>query len=111
LRVADVARSYVYARRQHDEAFAEAFERARRCGRELLIDENYERAVWGSEREIYYKGEVVGRERKTHDTLAMFFIKQADPSYRGPLEGANEGTFAFHVQLHPDAAKASESGQ
>lgn len=109
LRKGKVTRSYVYDRRQTDLEFADAFEAARLCGREVLVDEAHRRAYRGVRKEIYHQGEVVGTEQRYSDTLLMFLIKQQDPSYREHYSidhgNADGRPFMFNFQLHPDVAK------
>ena len=114
LHAAAASRSWVYARRQSDVEFADAFEEARKCGLEVLKDEAHRRAYEGVNEPVFYQGEEVAHVRKYSDVLLMFLIKQADPSYRerGVLELANEAgrPFMFQMQLHPDAVAAAKGG-
>lgn len=114
LRKAKAGRGWVYRWRQEDLEFADAFEEARKCGIEVLKDEAHRRAYTGVEEPVFYQGEEVARIRKYSDTLLMFLIKQADPTYREHyhLEHENAGgrPFMFQMQLHPDAVAAAQPG-
>jgi len=111
LTAAKAARSWVYEKRQKDLDFADTFADAKKCGVEILIDEAHRRAYEGIEEPKTVAGEKV-MVQKYSDTLLMFLIKQADPSYREHfrLEHDNAGTrpFMFQMMLHPDAVKAQQ---
>jgi hypothetical protein len=110
LKAAHLARGWAYKKRAEDAEFTQAFEDARRCGLEVLKDEAHRRAYEGVEEPVFYQGEVAAHVRKYSDTLLMFLVKQADPSYREHFDVslANTGgrPFMFQMMLHPDAAKA-----
>lgn len=107
LRKAKASRAWVYEKRQVDLEFAAAFDEARECGIEVLKDEAHRRAYDGVEEPVFYQGEEVARIRKYSDTLLMFLIKQADPSYREHFQidhgNASGRPFLFQMSLHPDA--------
>lgn len=113
LHAAQASRAWIYEKRERDIEFADAFERARRCGLEVLKDEAHRRAYEGVREPVFYQGEVVAHVQKYSDILLMFLIKQADPSYRerGTLELANESgrPFMFQMMLHPDAVAAAKA--
>lgn len=113
LRKAKASRAWLYERRQTDPDFADAFQEARACGIEVLKDEAHRRAYSGILEPIFYQGEEVAKVRKYSDTLLMFLIKQADPSFREhyQVEHANAGgrPLMFQMQLHPDAVAAAQS--
>lgn len=113
LTAAHAARSWIYWRRETDVEFADAFERARRCGLEVLKDEAHRRAYEGVLEPLTYQGEVFDHVRKYSDVLLMFLIKQADPTYRDRVnvDIANEAgrPFMFQMQLHPDAVAAAKA--
>ena len=114
LRKAKASRSWVYEKRQLDREFSDAFNDARDCGIEVLKDEAHRRAYEGVEEPVFYQGEEVARIRKYSDTLLMFLIKQADPTYREAYNvdiGAAGGRpFLFQMSLHPDAIAAQQEG-
>lgn len=107
LKAANAGRGWVYRWRQNDSEFHDAFEEARTCGAEILKDEAHRRAHEGVEQAVWYQGEVAGYVQKYSDTLLMFLIKQADPSYREHFQvdhgNANSRPFIFQMALHPVA--------
>lgn len=112
---AKAGRGWVYRWRQEDPDFKDAFEEARACGRESLIDEAHRRAYEGLDEPVFYKGEEVAKVTKYSDTLLMFLIKQSDPSYREhfQIDHGNAGgrPFMFKMALHPDAVAAAKGAQ
>lgn len=108
LKAAKLSRAWIYEKRQIDLEFASAFEEARRCGLEVLKDEAHRRAFEGIKEPVFYMGKRVAHVQKYSDTLLMFLVKQADPTYREHylLEHANQGgrPFLFQMMLHPDAS-------
>lgn len=107
LKVSRAARGWVYRWRQKDAEFHDAFEEARTCGSEILKDEAWRRAHDGVQQAVWYQGEGVGFVQKYSDTLLMFLIKQADPSFREHFlidhGNANSRPFIFEMALHPVA--------
>ena len=112
MKVARAARGWVYRWRKEDQEFHDAFEEARTCGIEVLIDEAHRRAYEGIEKPIYYLGDEIARLKQDSDTLLMFLIKQSDPTYREhfQIDHGNVGSrpFIFKMMLHPDAIKAQQ---
>lgn len=110
LRAAKAGRGWVYGWRQRDAEFHDAFEDARACGIEVLKDEAHRRAYAGILEPVFYQGDECARVRKYSDTLLMFLIKQADPTYREhfQIEHATAAgrPFIFQMTLHPDAMAA-----
>ena len=106
-------RGWVYEWRQKDHDFRDAFEEARSCGLESLKDEAFRRAYEGVDEPKFHQGEICGTVRKYSDSLLMFLIKQADPSYREHFQidhgNANSRPFLFQMTLHPDAIAASKA--
>ena len=106
------ARGWVYRWRQENTEFADAFEDARTCGRESMIDEAHRRAYDGVDEPVFYKGDEVATVTKYSDSLLMFLIKQSDPTYREhfQIDHGNAGSrpFVFQMMLHPDAIKAQQ---
>jgi hypothetical protein len=113
LEAAKLGRATVYERRQTDIEFEAAFENARQCGRECLIDEAHRRAYQGWEEARFHQGVKCGAIRKYSDTCLIFMIKRDHPEYRDSfnvgLHDAHGRPFVFQVSLHPDAVKAAES--
>ena len=113
LRKAKAGRGWVYRRRKEDADYHDAFEEARLCGIEVLKDEAHRRAYEGILEPVFYQGDEVATVRKYSDTLLMFLIKQADPSYREHFQ-IDHGTaggrpFLFRMTLHEDAVAAQQA--
>lgn len=115
LRGADLSRVYAYDRKGTDLEFAAAWDDAVKMGLQVLKDEAWRRAHEGVERDKFYQGRIVGREREYSDTLLMFLIKQHDPSYREHFDvnlgNAGGRPFMFQMLLNPAAAKAAQTEQ
>lgn len=83
-RVAGIGRTIVYEWKEHDPAFAEAYQRASDESLENLEGEAYRRAVVGvrSEKGVYHQGQLVGIETKVEwsDGLLMFLLKARNPA-------------------------------
>lgn len=62
-----------------DEAYAAAFEEAKQEACDHLEAEARRRAVEGTEKPVFYKGEECGTIREYSDTLLMFLMKGAMP--------------------------------
>lgn len=116
---AKVDRGYVYDKRNSDLEFAAAWEEAKKMGLDVLKDEAWRRAHEGVERQKFYQGVpilVKGKhyvEREFSDTLLMFLIKQADPSFREHFDvnlgNAGGRPFMFQMVLNPEAAKLAQA--
>jgi transposase-like protein len=76
---AGLARSTVYAWRESDPAFAQAWEEAEESGTDRLEDVAYQRATDGVLEPVYQGGRLVGEVRKVSDTLAIFLLKGRRP--------------------------------
>lgn len=59
----------LYHRKKHDASFAKAWEEALDRAGDKFEDEATRRAVEGVDKDVYYKGEVVGQERVYSDGL------------------------------------------
>lgn len=105
---AKVDRTYAYDKRNTDIEFAAAWDDAKKVGLDVLKDEAWRRAHEGVKRDKFYLGKRIATEIEYSDTLLMFLIKQADPSYREHydvnLGNAGGRPFLFQMQLHPVAA-------
>jgi hypothetical protein len=62
-----------------DQEYAEQFRAAEQSVADSLEAEAIRRARDGVERDVYYKGEVVGTERQLSDTLLIFLLKGHKP--------------------------------
>jgi hypothetical protein len=91
--------------KSEDPAFAKAYAEAsvehHRNRLETMEAELYRRAVTGVDKDVYYKGEVVGTVREYSDTLLIFGLKgEAPEKYRDRQEitGANGGPVVITVR-------------
>jgi hypothetical protein len=117
LKDAKCDRGYAYDKRGTDQEFAQAWDDAKKMGLDVLKDEAWRRAHDGVEKVKFHQGEPVkvkGKiyvEREFSDTLLMFLIKQADPSYREHFDvnlgNAGGRPFMFQMVLNPEAAKVA----
>jgi hypothetical protein len=97
--VARVSRKTAYEYRKHDEAFATAWEDARRTSIQLLEDEAFRRAHDGTVKPIFQGGEEVGTVREYSDTLMIFLLKANDPEkYRERIDIKISGEVVHKVQ-------------
>ena len=78
-RLARVDRTAVYARRRADADFAALLADAREEGTDALEAEARRRAVTGTPRPVFYKGEEVGQVREYSDTLLIVLLKAEPP--------------------------------
>ncbi|HET8612388.1 MAG TPA: hypothetical protein VFL92_06440 [Sphingomonas sp.] len=72
------------------EGFRKAWEEAQAIGVETLSDIAWERAIYGTPKPVWYKGEQVGEERRYNDRLLMFTLRHHDPErYGASITGAD----------------------
>lgn len=82
-RAAGVARQSVWQWRQEDPEFHAAFEQAYEQGTDVFEDEARRRAVEGTDKPIYQRGECVGTVREFSDGLLTLLLKARRPeAYR-----------------------------
>lgn len=74
-RAAGVSRAIAYLWRRDNPEFRRRWEEAQEAATDRLVQEAYRRAFEGSDKDVFYKGEVVGAERQYSDTLAIFLLK------------------------------------
>lgn len=74
-----VSRQAVYALRQSDPDFARQWEDAYESGTDIFEDEVKRRAVEGTEKPVFYQGEVVGHIKEYSDTLLIVALKARRP--------------------------------
>lgn len=114
-KMAHAARGWVYDWRSKDSDFSDAWKAAKAVGKEVLKDEAFRRAYDGTDKPIFYKGEEVAIIKEYSDSLLMFLIKQADPTYREHFQidhgQAGGRPFVFQMLLHPDATAAQKAAQ
>lgn len=95
-RAVGISRQAAYAWREDFPDFADAWDKAKRCGVTALEDEAHRRAFEGNEESVYHNGNVCGTVRRYSDTLAIFLLKAHCPeryreNARMELTGANGG--------------------
>ena len=73
------SRATVYRWRKEDEEFRRRWDEADEQYVELMEHEADRRAVKGTSRPVFYKGEKVGQVREYSDTLLMFRLKAKRP--------------------------------
>lgn len=78
-RAAKVARSTVYDHKKKDPAFAQKWSEAVEQGIDELEQEARRRAFSGTEKPVFYKGDVVGHINEYSDTLMIFLLKGNRP--------------------------------
>lgn len=77
--------------RTADPEFKKASDDAYDRGSDRFTDEVRRRAVEGTDRPVYYKGEQVGSIREFSDTLLMFELKKRRPEYRDHVNVQHSG--------------------
>jgi len=85
-----LARSGVYALRQADAGFRAAWDDAVEAALDDLEAELRRRAMEGTERPVFHKGETVGTIRNYSDSLAMFLLRSRRPQVYGGESGGRE---------------------
>jgi hypothetical protein len=79
--------AYWLRRREDAQSFNLAWEAALQLGGDRLRSIAYERAVEGTVKRHYYKGEVVGEERVYNDRLLIYLLGKAEPSANAMAAG------------------------
>jgi Homeodomain-like domain len=74
-----VSRQAVYRLRASDDEFAHQWEDAYESGTDVYEDEVKRRAVEGTEKPVFYQGEIVGHVREFSDTLLIVALKARRP--------------------------------
>ena len=82
--------AYALRRRPGAEAFDRAWDHALVIASQRLTTIAFERAVYGEQRQVWHKGEVVGAERVPSDRLLIFLLKHLDAMRYGSLSGLME---------------------
>ncbi len=86
----------LYYRKKHDAAFATAWEQALDMAGDKFEDEATRRGVEGVDKDVYYKGEVVGTERVYSDGLLG---KLLDGAKREKYAPKKESSTNINVQV------------
>lgn len=102
-RVLGLSRTTLYRERQSDPEFAAAWDASFIDGLDVLVAEVIRRGFQGTEKPVYYKGEVVGTVREYSDVLAMFTLKRYLPEFRDTTNVNLEGSLALAPYADADA--------
>lgn len=86
----------LYYRKKHDSAFALAWEQALDRAGDVFEEEAVRRAVDGVDKDVYYKGEVVGQERVYSDGLLGKLLEGSKRDKYNPKKTADTNV---HVQV------------
>lgn len=92
-RVVGLSPSGAYLVRKTDEGFREAWDAAIEEALDLLEAELHRRAVKGTAKPVFYRGQKCGSYRTYSDRLGMFLLKRRRPHLFG--EGEGEGGAAL----------------
>lgn len=90
-----------------DKVVADALLEAERIGTQGLVSAAIERAVNGYEKDVYYKGQVVGQEKVFSDTLLQTLLKAKVDDFKPLNENAPQVTVNI-ANLMPRAANYEE---
>lgn len=103
---------------RRDAKFRAAWDEAMRAAVGVLAATAFDRAVNGTEEQIWYKGEMVGVREKHHDRLLIYLLRVRDPLNYAPLddlagwqrhravEAAGDGLDRALEQIDPQAPTA-----
>lgn len=113
------ARATVYEYRHAEPDFAAAWDEAVKVADELMEAEARRRAVEGTLKPVFHRGEIVGKVREYSDTLLIFLLKAHNPAkYRdnpritvggepgNPVKHEHEHTLTITEQIEADLADA-----
>jgi len=82
-----------------DPCYTNAFNAARDINVELMEDEARRRAVGGVEKNVYYRGKVVGQERIYSDSLLVVLLKANKPKkYKDRIEQNIKGGVTLKLE-------------
>jgi hypothetical protein len=109
---------------RRDPAFRAAWDEALKAAVGVLAATAFDRAVNGTEEQVWYKGRMVGFREKHHDRLLMYLLRVRDPLNYAPLddlagwqrhralEGSRDGVDRALERLAPPdpAAPGGEAG-
>jgi hypothetical protein len=105
-RATDVPRRVCYRWKEEDEAFVADWEEAKADAGDTLEEEARRRAVDGTLKPVWHKGEFVGSVREFSDTLLIFLLKGAKPNkYKDRWEGKLDGKMDLNMNLAERLAK------
>lgn len=97
------ARATKIDRRRHydwisEPEYAEEFGKAHDEAVEVMIGEARRRAVEGTEKPVFYKGDECGAIREYSDNLLMFLIKKERPEYREAFKHEHSGNVSLKFE-------------
>ncbi len=98
-----VSPSFVHSWIKDDKVAAEKIKEAQRVGWGGLESEAIRRAVRGVEKDIYYKGEVVGQETVYSDGLLGKLLEARVPEYSKKENGSNNFLGPTQINIMPRA--------
>lgn len=107
------SRVQLYAHKQTDKAFAEAWDAAIDASTAVLEDEAIRRATQGTKRPIYQGKELVGHVTEYSNTLLIFMLKARRPdvyreSFKHEHGGPGGGPIPTHTTHAVDLSKLSD---
>ena len=96
----NISRQEMYKCKIKDEKFNEQWHAAQDMAIELLEDESFRRAFEGLEKDVWYKGEVVGSERVYSDTLLMNRLQAEKPDkYQYRQKHEHSGSLSLNINV------------
>jgi hypothetical protein len=102
------SRSAAYKYREDDKDFATRWDDAIAEYVEKLEAEADRRAVEGTAKPVYYKGERCGKIQEYSDALLMFRLKRLDPAYRERHDVNVKGSLNHNVMLVPSCTSVED---
>lgn len=101
---AGIGRTAIYAWRNDDESFAADWDDALESGADRLEDELLRRAMEGTDKPVFQRGELVGYIREYSDTSLIFALKARRPEkYRERYDHKVDATLTGGVLVAPTA--------
>ena len=109
-KTAGVARVQFYRWQDDDPVFQAALRRMQERMKDRVEQEIFRRAVLGVQREVWHRGEVVGREVQYSDRLLLALARRVDPVAWGerpelvaPPGAKQTGAAVRHILANPEA--------
>jgi hypothetical protein len=102
----DMSRRGCYQCRDNDKELAAAWDDAIEAGKDFLEDEARRRAVEGTTRPVFYKGEVCGGIQEFSDLLMLSMLKARRPEYRESTKLDVNATLNINIVERLEAARA-----
>lgn len=94
--------------RKDDPRVNERIQEAERVGTQGLVSAAIQRAVHGVEKDVYFKGEVVGQQREYSDGLLTTLLKAKVPEFTKDSEGTNVNVQVNVANIMPRAKTYDE---